>query len=128
MIISVDATQALPVYEQICEQVVRMVVAETMPPGTRMPTIRQLASDLQLAKGTVAKAYAQLEGAGVLESFGHRGTFVAATPVPPHRAGAADVALHDVADAYVLAAHQVGADLDRARAVLGERWARLTPG
>lgn len=49
----VDSTLALPVYEQIREQVVRMVLAGTVEPGTRLPTIRQLANDLQLAKGPV---------------------------------------------------------------------------
>ena len=56
MMLRVDSTLPLPVYEQIREQVVRMVTAGTLTPGTRMPTIRQLASDLELAKGTVAKA------------------------------------------------------------------------
>jgi DNA-binding transcriptional regulator YhcF (GntR family) len=129
MIISVDGTLALPVYEQICEQVVRMVVAGALEPGTRMPTIRQLAHDLQLAKGTVAKAYAQLEEASVLESFGHRGTFIAASAIsPPRDRELAKASLHAAADAYVLAAHQIGVDLDQARAVLGERWGHLTLG
>ena len=41
-----------------------------------MPTIRQLASDLKLAKGTVAKAYALLEELEVLETLGRKGSFI----------------------------------------------------
>ena len=129
MIIRVDAGSALPVYEQICDQVIRMVVAGTLLPGTRMPTIRQLANDLRLAKGTVAKAYSQLEEARVLETFGHRGTFIAAAPTSPRSPVASvDDALHASADVYLLAAHQLGVGLERAHATLDERWGRLTVG
>ncbi len=80
MKLRVDSTLALPVYEQIREQVVRMVLAGTIEPGTRLPTIRQLANDLQLAKGTVAKAYTLLEEAKILETRGHRGSFILTPP------------------------------------------------
>ncbi len=52
MIIAVDPDHPLPVYEQVREQVVRMVAAGTLQAGVRLPTIRQLAQDLGLAKGT----------------------------------------------------------------------------
>ena len=50
MILSVDPERALPVYEQVREQIRRMVAAGTLTPGTRLPTIRQLASDLGRTK------------------------------------------------------------------------------
>lgn len=129
MIISVDPDAPMPVYEQICEQVLRMVVAGTLAPGARMPTIRQLANDLDLAKGTVAKAYGQLEAGRVLETFGHRGTFIAASPIPATGSGTSvEEALLGAADAYVLAARQLGTDLDAAQAAVGARWDRLTGG
>ena len=126
MILHVDSTLALPVYEQIREQVVRMVLAGTIEPGSRLPTIRQLASDLQLAKGTVAKAYALLESGGVLETRGHRGSFV--LPIIDQRAsGDLDVGpqLDAAADAFVIAARQLGVDLDAAAYALEQRWARF---
>lgn len=126
MIIRVDTASALPVYEQIREQVIRMVVAGTLVPGTRMPTIRQLANDLRLAKGTVAKAYALLEASKVLESRGHKGTFIAATP---HRAARDDAALlaalADAADAYAIAARQLGIDVDAAVDEVRRRWDQI---
>jgi len=126
MIIRVDTASALPVYEQIREQVIRMVVAGTLVPGTRMPTIRQLANDLQLAKGTVAKAYALLEASKVLESRGHKGTFIAATP----RRGETDdaallAALAEAADAYAIAARQLGIDVDAAVDEVRRRWDQI---
>lgn len=126
MILRVDASQPLPVYEQIREQVVRMVTAGTLTPGTRMPTIRQLASDLQLAKGTVAKAYALLEESDVLETRGHRGSFVLPPPLghavvdPETRS-----TLADAADSYVVAAKQLGADFESAMAEFEKRWKRF---
>lgn len=126
MMIQVDPTLALPVYEQIREQIVRMVVSGTIKPGTRLPTIRQLANDLHLAKGTVAKAYGMLEAAGVLETRGHRGSFV--MPLADERAATEmDVgdALAAAADGYVVAARQLGVELETATRQLEYRWHRL---
>ncbi|MDH4366388.1 MAG: GntR family transcriptional regulator [Acidimicrobiia bacterium] len=124
MILRVDPSQALPVYEQIRQQVTRMAVTGTLAPGTRLPTIRQLAADLGLAKGTVAKAYELLELSAVVESKGHKGTFVRAVGPAPDAGQAAD-GLRQAAEAFVVAARQLGADLDRAHAALDDAWLLL---
>jgi DNA-binding transcriptional regulator YhcF (GntR family) len=121
VIIEVDPSAALPVYEQIRAQVVRMVLAGTLEPGTRIPTIRQLAGDLRLAKGTVAKAYALLESAEVIETRGHRGSFIVGPPTGVE-AEAAGRELDDAATAFVVAARQLGFDLDTAAAALARCW------
>jgi DNA-binding transcriptional regulator YhcF (GntR family) len=123
MIIAVDPDHPLPVYEQVREQVARMVAAGTLQAGTRLPTIRQLAVDLGLAKGTVAKAYELLESDAVIETRGRKGSFVSAMqPVPAReqRSG-----LKDAADALVVVAKQLGADEDAAVAALRRAWCRL---
>jgi DNA-binding transcriptional regulator YhcF (GntR family) len=126
MILRVDSTRALPVYEQIREQVVRMVLAGTIEPGTRLPTIRQLANDLQLAKGTVAKAYALLEESKILETRGHRGSFILAPPEEqPIEELDLGAELASSAEAYVIAAKQLGVDLDSAQLELRKMWDRL---
>ncbi len=126
MIIRVDTASALPVYEQIRAQVIRMVVAGTLDPGARMPTIRQLANDLQLAKGTVAKAYALLEASKVLESRGHKGTFITAAPHRPETDDATLLtALAEAADTYVIAARQLGIDIDAATDEVRRRWGQI---
>ncbi len=126
MMLRVDSTLALPVYEQIREQVVRMVLAGTIEPGTRLPTIRQLANDLQLAKGTVAKAYALLEEAQFLETRGHRGSFILA---PPNRRPLGDRDASDelagAAQTFVIAARQLGVDLESAERELRRMWDQL---
>ncbi len=123
MILRVDADLALPVYEQIREQITRMAVTGTLTEGTRMPTIRQLANDLKLAKGTVAKAYALLESSGVVESRGHKGTFLAAI-APGEGLSRKAVAgeLGAAADAFVVAARQLGVTGDEAVAAVQRHW------
>ncbi len=125
MMLRIDAGLALPVYEQIREQVVRMVMAGTLEPGTRMPTIRQLANDLHLAKGTVAKAYSLLEEHRVLETRGHRGSFVLDPAGITFDTGSPDVALAESADAYVIAARQLGVDVEAAVDAVRRRWSKL---
>ena len=123
MIISVDPEHPLPVYEQVREQVVRMVAAGTLQAGVRLPTIRQLALDLGLAKGTVAKAYELLESDAVIETRGRKGSFVLG--VQPATASEQRTGLRDAADSLVVVARQLGADEAAAVAALRRAWARL---
>jgi DNA-binding transcriptional regulator YhcF (GntR family) len=123
MILDVDPSSALPVYEQIRRQITRMAVSGVLPVGSRLPTIRQLASDLGLAKGTVAKAYALLESSAVVESRGHRGTYVI-EPDPTLLEGVPG--LDQAALSYAVIAQQQGADLTAALAELERQWSLLS--
>lgn len=123
MILSVDPGRALPVYEQVREQIRRMVAAGTLAPGTRLPTIRQLAADLGLAKGTIERAYELLEGDDVIERHGRNGTYVSSTALAPTADVAADLAV--AAEQFVVAARQVGADEAEAVAALRLAWRSL---
>lgn len=80
MIVRIDTDSPVPPYRQLVDQVLRMVSSARLPVGQRLPTVRQLAGDLGLANGTVARAYRLLEEAGVVETRGRRGTFVARQP------------------------------------------------
>jgi DNA-binding transcriptional regulator YhcF (GntR family) len=77
MMVSVDVTSPTPAYEQIRAQVEALVNSGALAVGTRLPPIRQLAQDLELAPGTVAKAYALLERSGVASTHRRRGTIIA---------------------------------------------------
>ena len=74
-----------------------------LPPGTRLPTVRELAGQLGMAVNTVARAYRELESAGILETRGRFGTFVA-------RADPADAAMATAAHTYATAAKALGMD------------------
>lgn len=80
MILSVDSGSVVPAYEQIVGQVVAAVRSGALLPGTKLPTVRQLAGDLGLATNTVARAYRQLEGEGVVATNRRNGTVVATPP------------------------------------------------
>lgn len=75
-VIWVDPESAVPPYDQIKAQVRDQIRAGSLAPGTRLPSIRQLAGDLRVAPGTVARAYAELEAVGLLDSSRTRGTRV----------------------------------------------------
>jgi DNA-binding transcriptional regulator YhcF (GntR family) len=107
VILRVDPDSAVPVYEQLRVQITNMAAAGTLAPGAQLPTIRQLAADLGLAKGTVSKAYDELLRSGVVKSDGRRGTRVAEQPsVDLSRKGAKEH-LQAAADAYAVAARQL---------------------
>jgi GntR family transcriptional regulator len=75
--IIIDLRSATPPYEQIRSQISSLVAIGDLPPGSRLPTVRSLAADLGVAVGTVARAYKELEAAGVVESRRRGGTIVA---------------------------------------------------
>ena len=110
MILRVEPESAVPVYEQLRTQIVNMVTAGTMQPGTQLPTIRQLASDLGLAKGTVSKAYDELLRAGVVVSGGRRGTRVADEPGIHRTKAEVTRELATAAEQYAVSARQLGVD------------------
>ena len=78
MELSIDPRDGTPPYEQLRRQVVDAVASGAVAPGTRMPTVRALADQLDLAVNTVAKAYRALESDHVIETRGRAGSFVAA--------------------------------------------------
>jgi DNA-binding transcriptional regulator YhcF (GntR family) len=74
--ITVDPAGSTPPYEQIRSQIVARVETQELLPGDRLPTVRRLASDLGVAANTVARAYRELEQAGVIETRGRAGSVV----------------------------------------------------
>lgn len=115
--LTVDTSNPTPPYEQIRSQLSQLIRRGLLTPGERLPPVRQLAADLGLAVGTVARAYRELEAAGQVRSRRGAGTRVAADvePCPPaERARLLD----EHAAAYVAAARAAGvADRDLVAAV-----------
>lgn len=76
MKIIISANSNLPIYEQIINQVRDAVVAKELKPGEAMPSIRNLARDLQVSVITTKRAYEELENEGVIRSVAGRGFYV----------------------------------------------------
>jgi DNA-binding transcriptional regulator YhcF (GntR family) len=119
-VITVDATSAVPPFEQVRAQLAEQILERELVPGTKLPTVRQLASDLGLAVNTVARSYRELEAAGLVETRGRGGTVVTA---------GGDRARERVlaaAQRYAALAHDLGLGADEALRVVGA--ALNTPG
>ena len=80
MIVSVDLSSAVPVFEQLRSQIELQILAGQLPAGHQLPAIRHLAADLGLARGTVAKVYEALVRDGLVTAQGRHGTVVAQRP------------------------------------------------
>jgi DNA-binding transcriptional regulator YhcF (GntR family) len=96
--VAIDLTGASPPSDQIYQQLRALIMTGRLAPSERLPTVRQLARDLGLASGTVAKAYRQLEADSFVQTRSRGGTSVSASP----RSLPADVltaarAFHDAA-------------------------------
>lgn len=109
MILRVEPESPLPPYEQIRSQIATMASSGVLKEGSRLPSIRQLASDLGLAGGTVARAYRELERDGVIVTRGRHGTFLDKA----NRRASIDRELESAAQTFVVRASQLGADVSR---------------
>lgn len=115
--IQLDLHSTVPPYDQVRAQVTAMVEGGVLPPGTRLPPIRQLAGDLGVSASTIARAYRELESDGLIVTKGRNGTVVAdGAPVADERARWARVT--EAAAAYARTARHAGVDLDDAVAAL----------
>jgi len=122
MIVSLDPASPVPLFEQLRAQITRLIVSGEMAPGTQLPAIRYLATDLGLARGTVAKVYETLARDGLVTSSGRAGTVVA--PAGQHARALAPDDLTRAAEHVALIARQMGlppeAALAAVRAALAE--------
>ncbi len=79
--IQIDIKSGVPFYRQIIDQVKAAMATESIGPGDRLPTVRQLAVDLSINPNTVSRAYTELELTGLVETQMGSGTFVGRRPV-----------------------------------------------
>ena len=76
-VLAVNPNLEIAPYQQIVEQIRGLIQSGDLGRGTALPTVRQLADDLNVAPNTVARAYTDLQNDGWLVSEGRRGTHVA---------------------------------------------------
>lgn len=81
--LTLDPDDPTPPYEQLRRQLADLITAGQLAPGDRLPPLRQLAGDLGLAVGTVARTYRELEQEGLLTSSRGGGTRVTSPGTPP---------------------------------------------
>ena len=83
-IVTVDPRDRTPIYAQLDRALRAAIATGRLVAGDQLPTVRQLAVELSINANTVARVYAELERAGILETRRGVGTFVIATPAKAH--------------------------------------------
>ncbi|MCS6710737.1 GntR family transcriptional regulator [Brachybacterium sp. EF45031] len=102
-IVTINRHAELPPVRQIHEAIARAAQDGTLPPGTRLPTVRALADELGIAVITAAKAYRTLREADIVLTRGRAGTVIA----PQDRVSSR---LEEAARGYAALARDLGAD------------------
>jgi GntR family transcriptional regulator len=80
-LVSIDLRDSTPIYAQLERGLRAAIAAGRLRPGDQLPTVRQLAVELEVNANTVARVYADLERGGVLETRRGVGSFISATPM-----------------------------------------------
>ena len=75
--IQIDTRSQVSVYAQIMDRIRALVLEGQLKPGSALPSVRQLAADLEINPNTVAKAYSLLEHEGLVSAVRRRGTLIA---------------------------------------------------
>ena len=83
-IVTVDPRDRTPIYAQLDRALRAAIATGRLVAGDQLPTVRQLAVELSINANTVARVYAELERAGILETRRGVGTFIIATPAKAH--------------------------------------------
>ena len=83
-ILSIDPHDPTPIYAQLERGLRAAIATSRLRPGDQLPTVRQLAVELQINANTVARVYAELERASVIETKRGVGSFISATPAQAH--------------------------------------------
>jgi GntR family transcriptional regulator len=83
-VVTVDPRDRTPIYAQLERGLRASIATGRLRPGDQLPTVRQLAVELQVNANTVARVYGELERAGVIETRRGVGSFISATPAQAH--------------------------------------------
>lgn len=76
----VNSQLDIPIYQQIVDKVRAAVKMGTLSPGQQLPTVQEMAQQLSIARGTIKRAYDELEHLGLIEKIQGRGTFICYQP------------------------------------------------
>jgi GntR family transcriptional regulator len=117
-VVVLDPHDATPLYAQLERGLRAAIATGRLQSGDRLPTVRELAVDLRINANTVARVYAALEQAGILETKRGVGSFVAATPSQAHPPRQHERRLRSFVTRVLADAAREGITLDDLRAAL----------
>src|SRR5512136_1758423 len=120
MTLQIDFKTGKPVYLQLVDQIRYAAASGGLRAGESLPSIRPLAEELRVNRNTVAKAYAELESQGVIETVPGKGCFLKDTDTPFTKQVRQKLLLKEV-DEAVVTAHHLQVDRTAFLALVHER-------
>jgi GntR family transcriptional regulator len=124
--IHISTNDGVPIYLQIVNQVKYLVASDRLEAGEELPTIRALAEQLRINPNTVARAYRELELAGVVVKRRTAGTYVSDAGSPLARRERLKIVTERV-DALLATAHQMDIDTEEVVALVRQRDQAMQP-
>jgi GntR family transcriptional regulator len=120
MMFQLDFKSGKPVYLQLVDQIRYAAASGGLRAGEPLPSIRPLAEELRVNRNTIAKAYAELESQGVIETIPGKGCFLKENNSPFTRQVRQKLLLTEVDEAVVMA-HHLQVDREKFLALVRER-------
>jgi GntR family transcriptional regulator len=120
MIFQIDLQAGKPVYIQLADQVRHAAASGRLRPGDPLPALRPLAEELRINRNTIAKAYAELETQGIIETIHGKGFFLKRAN-PHFTPEARERLLLTEVDEAVVAAHHLQIPRDKFLSLVNER-------
>src|SRR5438309_4917069 len=120
MIFQVDFRAGKPVYLQLADQIRYAAASGKLRPGEPLPSLRPLAEELRVNRNTIAKAYAELESQGVIETLPGKGCFLKEQNSPFSKQVRQRLLITEIDEAVVMA-HHLQVDRDKFLAMVAER-------
>src|SRR5215469_1376332 len=120
MLLQIDFKSGTPVYLQLVEQVRHAAASGGLRAGEPLPSIRPLAEELRVNRNTIAKAYAELENQGVIETIPGKGCFLKEVSSPLTKSARNDLLVQEV-DRAIVAAHHLQIEDDELLTLLKKR-------
>ena len=120
MIFQVDFQTGKPVYLQLADQIRYAAASGRLRPGEALPSLRPLAEELRVNRNTIAKAYAELESQGIIETIPGKGFFLKQKNSPFTEPVRQRLLLTEIDEAVVMA-HHLQVDREKFLALVKER-------
>ncbi len=105
MILQIDFQAGKPVYLQLADQIRYAAASGRLKSGEPLPALRPLAEELRINRNTIAKAYAELESQGIIETIPGKGYFLKSAKSPLSQQTRQRLLLTEIDEAVVMAHH-----------------------
>ena len=120
MIFQIDFQAGKPVYLQLADQIRYAAASGRLRSGEALPSLRPLAEELRINRNTIAKAYAELESQGIIETIPGKGFFLKRNGSPFNQQARQKLLLTEIDEAVVMA-HHLQVDREKFLTMVKER-------